>query len=117
MYMLDYEPSVSCGCWMKSSSSAFITGPIEHYCPISFGQQLDPNGRYVRHYIPELKNYPSEYIYCPWTAPIEVQRESGCIIGIDYPYPIIDHMTAGTICVERLKTYLSTLHFAYQNEP
>lgn len=90
MYMLDYEPSVSCGCWMKSSSTAFITGTIEHYNPITYGQQLDPNGDYIRHFVPEVKNLPKEYIFCPWMAPIEVQREAGCIVGTDYPHPVVD---------------------------
>lgn len=56
--LLDYEPGVSSGCWMKSSCSAFITGPVEHYCPISFGKKLDPHGEYIRRYIPELQHYP-----------------------------------------------------------
>ena len=34
-------------------------GPIEHYCPIRFGQKMDPNGQFVRTYIPELQNFPS----------------------------------------------------------
>jgi hypothetical protein len=35
----------------------------------------------VRHFIPALKAMPSKYIYEPWTAPLEVQRKAGCIIG------------------------------------
>ena len=58
-YMLDFEPSVSCGCWMKSSCSAFITPPIEHYSPTSFGQKLDPTGIYVRTYVPEVRKMPN----------------------------------------------------------
>lgn len=56
--LLDFEPGVSSGCWMKSSCSAFITGPVEHYCPISFGKKLDPHGKYIRRYLPELQQYP-----------------------------------------------------------
>lgn len=36
------------------------TGPVEHYCPITFGQKIDPQGQYVRAYVPELQNFPSE---------------------------------------------------------
>ena len=57
--LLDFEPSVSCGCWMKSSCSAFFTGPVEHYCPMTYGQRMDPAGKYVRAYIPELRRFPS----------------------------------------------------------
>lgn len=109
MYMLDYEPSVSCGCWMKSSSSAFVTGQLEHYNPITYGQKLDPDGYYIRHYVPELKYFPSEYIYCPWMAPVEVQQRAGCVVGVHYPHPVVDHCTTGVICVERLKTFVTGL--------
>ena len=56
--LLDYESSVSSGCWMKSSGSAFITAPMEYYCPVSFGKKIDPSGEYIRIYIPELRHFP-----------------------------------------------------------
>ena len=108
-HMLDYEPSVSCGCWMKSSACSFITGPIEHYCPIGFGKQIDPEGLYIRHFIPELQHYPNEYIYCPWQAPKEVQEQCGCVIGVNYPYPIINHVTTGYLCMEKYRSCIVAL--------
>ena len=108
--MLDFEPSVSCACWMHSSCSAFLTGPVEHYCPVTYGQKIDPEGKYVKTFVPELRNFPDKYLYCPWTAPLDVQKECGCVIGVDYPNPIVNHLTAGIICVERLKTTFSALH-------
>lgn len=110
--LLDYEPSVSCGCWIRSSCSGFITGPVEHYCPITFGQKIDPLGQFVRAYIPELRNMPSEYIYCPWTAPPEVQKASGCVLGVDYPFPVVDHTTVSTVCGEKLKYLMTCLQKA-----
>ena len=62
--LLDFEPAVSCGCWMKSSCTAFVTGPVEHYCPITYGKKLDPRGSYIRKYIPELQNYPGKTSCC-----------------------------------------------------
>jgi deoxyribodipyrimidine photolyase len=47
---------------MKSSCSAFINGPVEHFCPVTFGKQIDPTGVYVRTFCPELKNYPGRYL-------------------------------------------------------
>ncbi len=112
IFMLDFEPSVSCGCWIKSSGCSFLTGTFEHYCPISFGKKIDPTGRYIRKYLPQLANFPSEYIYSPWMAPPSLQKELNCIIGVDYPVPIIDHLTAGTICIERIKQTITQLtHF------
>ena len=43
-------------------------------------------------------------------APIEVQRSAGCLIGVDYPNPIIDHSTAGFLCCEKLRTLMGLVH-------
>lgn len=59
--------------------------------PVLQGQKFDPDGRYVRHWVPELKQMPDKYIHAPWTAPPMVLRGAGVILGRDYPVPIIDH--------------------------
>ena len=46
--------------------------------------------KFIRHWIPELAAFPSKYIYEPHLAPIDVQESSECIIGTDYPYPMVD---------------------------
>ena len=51
-----------------------------------------------------------EYIYSPWLAPVSVQEEAGCRVGVDYPAPIIDHRTAGVLCCEKLRSIMSMLH-------
>ena len=58
--LLDYESTVSCGLWMRSSSSAFVHGPIPYYCPITFGQKIDPKGQYIKTFCPELRNIPGK---------------------------------------------------------
>ena len=40
-----------------------------------------------------MQDMPEKYIYEPWTAPEEVQRKANCIIGKDYPKPLVDHAT------------------------
>ncbi|CAI8045818.1 Cryptochrome-2 [Geodia barretti] len=115
--LLDYEPTVSCGLWMKSSCSTFLHGPIPYYCPITFGQKIDPKGQYIRTFCPELRNMPSEYIFSPWLAPPHVQKAANCIIGADYPNPMIDHTTAGALCCERIRSILKSLHSLMPNLP
>lgn len=61
------------------------------YSPVSFPKKYDAKGEFVRHYLPVLARYPAKYIYEPWKAPLSVQRDAGCIIGEDYPAPIVDH--------------------------
>ncbi|HXP38131.1 MAG TPA: FAD-binding domain-containing protein, partial [Solirubrobacteraceae bacterium] len=50
--------------------------------------------RYVRRYVPELADVPGKFLGEPWKMPAELQREVGCVIGEDYPEPIVDHAEA-----------------------
>jgi len=63
----------------------------------------DPDGTYVRRYVPELRQVPDEYIREPWAMPARVQLEVGCVIGIDYPKPIVDHADARQRALERYR--------------
>ena len=64
------------------------------YNPISQSQRHDPYGIYLRGWLPELERVPAEFIYEPWKMPAEVQRSAGCVIGVDYPAPMVDHAEA-----------------------
>lgn len=59
--------------------------------------------KYIRKYLPQLSKFPTEYIYEPWKAPLGIQRQAGCIIGVDYPAPIVDHEEARKKNLEKMK--------------
>ncbi|XP_049951179.1 cryptochrome-1 [Schistocerca serialis cubense] len=92
-YLLDADWSVCAGNWMWVSSSAFeqLLDCSHCVCPVNYGRRLDPWGEYIKRYVPELQNYPVEYLYEPWKAPLEVQERAGCVIGKHYPERIVDH--------------------------
>ncbi|XP_057736313.1 cryptochrome-1 isoform X1 [Arachis stenosperma] len=54
------------------------------------GAKFDPEGEYVRQWLPELARMPTEWIHHPWDAPLTVLRASGVELGQNYPKPIID---------------------------
>ena len=58
------------------------------------GKKHDPQGAYVRRWVPELARVPDRFIHEPWKMKPDVQRKSGCVIGQDYPPPIVDHAWA-----------------------
>ncbi|CAO2579813.1 Cry2, partial [Lemmus lemmus] len=89
--LLDADFSVNAGSWMWLSCSAFFQQFFHCYCPVGFGRRTDPSGDYIRRYLPKLKGFPSRYIYEPWNAPESVQKAAKCIIGVDYPRPIVNH--------------------------
>jgi deoxyribodipyrimidine photo-lyase len=64
------------------------------YNPARQRERFDPEGTYVRRYLPELKGVPDDYLSEPWTMPREIQEQAGCLIGEDYPAPIVDHASA-----------------------
>ena len=65
-----------------------------------------------RYYIPILKNYPNQYIYEPWNAPELVQKAANCVVGVDYPKPMINHAEGSRLNIERMKqVYQQLSHY------
>ena len=62
--------------------------------PIFQGEKFDPEGDYVRHWVPELKRLPNKYLNRPWEAPEAILRQAGVTLGINYPNPVVDHAAA-----------------------
>ncbi|WP_299203994.1 deoxyribodipyrimidine photo-lyase [uncultured Amphritea sp.] len=58
--------------------------------PVTQGQKFDPDGSYVRRYLPELTDLPNRYIHTPWEAPAAVLSKAGVVLGSTYPLPILD---------------------------
>lgn len=62
--------------------------------PVVQGERFDPEGIYVRKYVPELKNLPNRWIHRPFDAPTSILEEAGVILGKNYPYPLVNHEEA-----------------------
>ncbi|KAK7145912.1 hypothetical protein R3I93_013594 [Phoxinus phoxinus] len=101
--LLDADWSVNAGSWMWLSCSSFFQQFFHCYCPVGFGRRTDPNGDFIRRYIPILRGFPAKYIYDPWNAPDSVQAAAKCIIGVHYPKPMVNHAEASRLNIERMK--------------
>ncbi len=91
--LLDGEPTQNDGNWQWVTSIGVDPKPYFQrlFNPTRQLQRFDPDGRYVRRWVPELRRVPPERIAEPWRmGPLE-QAEAGCVIGEDYPAPIVDH--------------------------
>jgi len=62
--------------------------------PVGQGKKYDPNGDYVRKWVPELADLPAKWIHCPWQAPEDVLSDAGVTLGKTYPQPMVDHAAA-----------------------
>lgn len=101
--LLDADWSVNAGSWMWLSCSSFFQQFFHCYCPVGFGRRTDPNGDYIRRYLPILRGFPAKYIYDPWNAPESVQKAAKCIVGVHYPKPMVHHAEASRLNIERMK--------------
>ncbi len=93
--LLDYDLSQNLGGWQWSASTGTDAQPyFRIFNPISQSKRFDPEGAYIRTYVPELKDYPDDAIHAPWEASEDEQEEYGAVIGRDYPRPMVDHDVA-----------------------
>ena len=58
--------------------------------PVTQGEKFDPDGKFIKKYVPELSSLPVKYLFSPWEAPEEVLNSAGIKLGEDYPVPIVD---------------------------
>lgn len=58
--------------------------------PVTQGHKFDPDGEYIRRFVPEIRLLPDKYLFSPWAAPDETLAEAGVRLGVDYPFPIVD---------------------------
>ncbi|MDX2187933.1 MAG: deoxyribodipyrimidine photo-lyase [Opitutaceae bacterium] len=78
------------------------------FAPVLQGEKFDPEGRYVRRWIPELARLPDVWLHKPWEAPPEVLAQAGVVLGKDYPQPIVDHAKARAEALRAHETLRST---------
>eukprot|EP00283_Hemiselmis_rufescens_P020428 CAMPEP_0173453714 /NCGR_PEP_ID=MMETSP1357-20121228/51137_1 /TAXON_ID=77926 /ORGANISM="Hemiselmis rufescens, Strain PCC563" /LENGTH=534 /DNA_ID=CAMNT_0014420687 /DNA_START=123 /DNA_END=1727 /DNA_ORIENTATION=+ len=91
--LLDADWALNSGNWMWLSCSCFFYQYFRCYSPVAFAKKWDPEGNYIRKYVPALRNLPAKYIYEPWKAPIATQRQAGVELGKTYPKRIVVHET------------------------
>jgi deoxyribodipyrimidine photo-lyase len=97
----DYEPGIH---YSQSQMQAGTTGinTFRIYNPVKQSQDQDPSGRFIRQWLPELARVPDRWIHIPWEMDESTQRDNGCVIGGDYPPPIVDHMEAARTARRRM---------------
>jgi deoxyribodipyrimidine photo-lyase len=68
--------------------------------PAAQGEKFDPEGAYVRHWVPELARLPSKWLHQPAKAPAAVLSQAGVVLGRTYPEPVVNHFAAREAALE-----------------
>jgi deoxyribodipyrimidine photo-lyase len=93
--LIDGDPAANNGGWQWSAGTGTDAAPyFRVFNPVLQGKKFDPDGTYVRRWLPVLEKVPSRYLHEPWKMSAELQAERGCRIGVDYPAPLVDHSWA-----------------------
>lgn len=91
-YLLDFDLAANNGGWQWSASTGCDAQPyFRIFNPVSQSQKFDPTGEYIRQWCAELKNFPDNVIHWPSNGTIFEQHLAGCVIGENYPAPIVNH--------------------------
>jgi deoxyribodipyrimidine photo-lyase len=98
----DYDLAANNGGWQWSASTGCDSQPyFRIFNPVTQSERFDPKGAFIRKYVPELARMPLDRLHAPWQmAPLE-QQAAGCVIGRDYPAPVVDHAKARRRTLER----------------
>lgn len=93
--LVDGDLPANNGGWQWSAGTGTDAAPyFRIFNPTTQGKKFDPDGAYIRRWVPELASLEPRYLHEPSKMPAAEQRRCGCVIGVDYPAPIVDHSVA-----------------------
>lgn len=94
-HLNDFDLSANNGGWQWAASSGCDAQPyFRIFNPVTQSEKFDPDGKFIRRYVPELAGLANRNIHAPWQMSQHEQKVLGVIIGSDYPAPIVDHARA-----------------------
>lgn len=103
---LDFEPGIHFSqAQMQSGTTGINT--LRIYSPAKQVVDHDPRGVFIRRWVPELAGVPDAYLPSPERMPLEIQEAAGCVVGVDYPKPVVDIRAATAEAKRRMQAVRS----------
>ncbi len=103
-WLMDYDQASNVGGWQWSAGTGTDAAPYFRILnPVLQAQRYDPEGHFVRSYLPILGRVPDRFVHTPWLMPPALQSTTGCLIGRDYPPPVVDHVATRLRAIEKFR--------------
>jgi deoxyribodipyrimidine photo-lyase len=102
LHLNDFDLAANNGGWQWAASTGCDAQPyFRIFNPVTQSQRFDPDGRFIRRYLPQLSALPDKLLHAPWLArPVDLAA-AGVELGRNYPLPVVDHALARTRTLER----------------
>ena len=101
-HLNDYDLAANNGGWQWAASTGCDAQPwFRIFNPTTQSQKFDPEGRFIRRYVPELARLPDKFLHAPATASAAVLAAAGVRLGVDYPAPVVEHAVARQRTLQR----------------
>jgi deoxyribodipyrimidine photo-lyase len=102
LHLNDFDLAANNGGWQWAASTGCDAQPwFRIFNPVTQSQRFDPEGRFIKRYLPQLNGLGVKAIHAPWLAkPLELV-EAGVTLGQQYPLPVVDHEGARLRTLER----------------
>jgi deoxyribodipyrimidine photo-lyase len=105
--LVDADLASNAGNWQWVAGCGVDAQPyFRIFNPVSQGQKFDPDGAYVRRFVPELAALPDTFLHNPWDAPDNILGAAGVTLGVTYPRPLIDLALGRTRALEAYRTHV-----------
>ena len=103
--LVDFNEANNVAQWQWVAGSGADAAPyFRIFNPILQGEKFDKNGEYTLKWVPELKNFPKEYLQKPWELEKKYQEQINIVIGRDYPSPIVNHESARNAALQAFQS-------------
>lgn len=108
--LVDADPANNAFSWQWIAGSGPDSAPFYRiFNPVTQGEKFDPDGAYVRTYVPELSGLPNAFIHKPWEAPVSVLKSAGVELGKTYPNPVVPHGPARERALAAFRSLRNTI--------
>ncbi len=98
----DFDLAANNGGWQWASSSGCDAQPyFRIFNPITQSEKFDPEGKFIKRYLPQLAKLDAKHVHAPWLAPEMTLQMAGVTLGANYPRPVVAHDEARKRTLER----------------